>query len=293
MIKISDPGIKTQYTVTDFENAIKEYVGYPYAVATNSGTAAIFLALRNWGITSGHKVEIPPLCFRAIWNAVRQTGAQPVYKPPSEGVIDVMNYGFPPEENHGWILDACEGLGGDIPRNYCYAILSFNWNKPVTCGSGGMVLCREKHSEWHIRHLIDQYKDDSVYFIHWDETGYNYRMNDLQATMGMQYLKMLPTHTVIRKNIYLHYLKAGLPVVKPPKGFNWNYWITLIRTPKRDKILEAFQKNDIEARAMFTPHTREFPEVNKFAAETMCLPSSPSLRQWEKEKVIKIVREIL
>ncbi len=271
---------------------MKEYVGYPYAVATNTGTAALHLALLAGSPYSDVKIQIPPICFRAVWNAVKQIALVPVFQ-EAHCAIDVMNYGFPTEKNHGQILDASEGLGGDIPRNYQYVTLSFNWNKPVTCGSGGMVLCRDKYTEWRMRLWANQCKFEPIYFIHAESIGFNYRMNDLQATMGMQYLAALAANTVKRKAIYLRYLKAGLPVVKPPRGFRWNYWITLLRTPRRDKVLQAFQANGIEARAMFTPHTREFPKINKFAAETMCLPSSPGLSKHDQNFVIKIVKENL
>ena len=293
MIKICDPGIKTKYTVADFERAIADFVGYPFAVATNTGTAALHLSLLCHMGTIIY-VGIPPLCFRAVWNAVHQISAWPIYRECSrDRTIDVMNYGFPSKENHKDILDASESFGGDIPIDYRFVTLSFNWNKPVTCGSGGMILCRNSEDAAKIRLLINQCKINSVYFIHSNDTGYNYRMNDFQASMGMESLMMWPNNYLLKKLIYQRYLDADLPVVEPPKGFKWNYWITLLRTPKREKVLQAFRENDIETRAMFTPHTREFPKVNKFADETMCLPSSPGLTEEEQEKVIQVVKGVL
>lgn len=264
-------------------------------MATNTGTAALHLALETIGYYGERKVVIPPLCFRAVYNAVRMAGREPIYA-EREGhhdvVIDVMNYGFPCGEG-GDILDASEALGGEIPSGYRYCTLSFNWNKPITCGSGGMVLCQEERDEKYIRKLANQCKEDSTYFIHATETGYNYRMNDIQATTGMESLADWPKNHVLKQYIFQRYVEADLPVTKPPKDFCWNHWITLLRTPKREKVLQAFRENDIETRAMFTPHTREFPEINKFADETMCLPSSPGLTEEEQAKVIQTIRSVL
>lgn len=252
------------------------------------------MALRVIGAPQS-KVYIPPICFRAVWNAVRQINATPVHHAPWDYAIVVMNYGFPfpsiryPAE----IVDASEALGGKISTRYSLVILSFNWNKPITCGSGGMVLCKSERDQNQMRLWANQCKVDSTYFKHTNTVGYNYRMNDLQATMGMESLATWPENYKRKKAIYTRYLRADLPVVKPPKDFKWNYWITLLRTPKREKVLQAFRENDIETRAMFTPHTREFPEVNKFADETMCLPSSPGLTEEEQAKVIRVVKEAL
>lgn len=297
MIKISDPGITTRYTVADFERAVADYVGYPYAVATNTGTAALHLALIALEVYK-KEVYMPPLCFRAVYNAIMIAGGMVTFSRHNGNMpcIDVMNYGFRPQSYVdpqaycNGILDASEALGGEIQTNYRFVCLSFNWNKPITCGSGGMVLCKYFEDAFKIRLWANQGKIDPVYFLH-GSPAFNYRMNDLQATMGIESLRTWPKNLQKKISIYEDYLEAGLPIIQPPEGFKWNYWITLLRTPNRDKILRAFQENDIEARAMFAPHTREFPEVNKYAAETMCLPSSPSLTEEEQAKVIKIIKE--
>lgn len=254
------------------------------------------MALETVGRYGERRVVIPPVCFRAVYNAVRMAGrGAPIYgkrEGHNDVIIDVMNYGFPCEGG-GTILDASEALGGEIPADYRYCTLSFNWNKPITCGSGGMVLCRNENDAEYIRLLSNQWKKDATYFIHSSETGYNYRMNDLQASFGMESLSAWPKNHAIKQYIYERYVDADLPIVKPPDDFRWNYWITLLRTPRREKVLQAFRENDIETRAMFTPHTREFPEINKFADETMCLPSSPGLTEEEQATVIQVVKEIL
>ena len=293
MIKICDPGIKTKYTVADFERAIADFVGYPFAVATNTGTAALHLALRAMGADSCETVRIPPVCFRAVVNAIAMVRARPIYDHRDKYSIDVMNYGFPAVHDYKQILDASEALGGDIPLDYQIVTLSFNWNKPITCGSGGMLLTHSGDIAAKARLWANQSKIDSTYFVHLDQIGYNYRMNDLQATMGMESLSMWPTNCLLKRLIYKRYLETDLPIIKPPEGFRWNHWITLLRTPKREAILQAFRENDIETRAMFSPHTREFPEVNKFADETMCLPSSPGLTEEEQAKVIQVVKGVL
>lgn len=267
-------------------------MGYPFAVATNTGTAALHLALKALGV-SWAKVRIPPVCFRAVWNALYLVYSQPIYDSREGVAIDVMNYGFPATHGYKQILDASEGLGGEIPTDYQIVTLSFNWNKPITCGSGGMLLTHSGDIAAKARLWSNQSKIDSTYFVHLDQAGYNYRMNDLQATMGMESLAAWPQNFAKKKHIYHCYLDADLPVVQPPEGFRWNYWITLLRTPKREKVLQAFRENDIETRAMFAPHTREFPEVNKFADETMCLPSSPGLTEKEQAKVIQVVKGVL
>lgn len=310
MIKLCDPGIETQYKVSDLEDFFCDYLDMPFAVATNSGTAALHLAMIDAEIKD-KSILAPAICFRAIINAIEYCGGKIKYRDVDEwtnaflvGEADmaclVHNYGFPClyfyEES--LIEDASEALGAKLENKKVgtygnYIILSFNWNKLVTSGSGGMVLVRDKKQANHIRHLANQAKADKVYFIH-DEVGYNYRMNDLQAEFLMRSLKEMSIEARVerKREIAKYYADAGLPIVLEHESMYASYWLTLLRHPKRDKILRHLAANDIECRACFYPHAK-LPNAWRLSQEILCLPSSLSITQWEQDQVIEKIKEII
>ena len=198
--------------VPEFEDRFAGYLGVPSAVAVQSGTAALHVALAEIGIGPGDEVIVPALSFVASVNPVLYAGATPVLvdvdpetwtldmakvrkalTPRTKAVIPVHIYGNPCDldalrelcEGKGIsvIEDATESLGGTwrgrstgtLGELGCF---SFNGNKLITTGGGGMVTARDAEQAKHVKFLVNQARDASKGYFH-PELGYNYRMTNL------------------------------------------------------------------------------------------------------------------
>ena len=214
--------------VPRFEKVVAERLGASYAVATSCGTAALQVSLRMAGVGAGDEVILPTLTFVASTNAILYNGAVPVFldveretwglDPEAveawleahpdhrvKAIMPVHLYGSPASmaklmevaARHGIqvVEDAAESVGttldgrhmGTFGRMGC---LSFNGNKIITTGGGGMVLTEERDLADHIRFLIMQAQEEPLEHFH-REMGYNFRMNCIQAAVGLAQLERL------------------------------------------------------------------------------------------------------
>ena len=140
-------------------------------------------------------------------------------------------------------------------------VLSFNGNKTMTCGGGGMVLASAKVHQTYVRYLSTQAKDDPKEYYH-REVGYNYRMTNLQAAVGLAQLEQLPAFLERKRAIARRYREAftDLPKITPmPQQEGAAYWLYTILTPgreQRDSLVAALEEDGIEARPLWRPiHT--------------------------------------
>ena len=156
--------------VPKFEQAIADYVGMPRAVACNSGTSGLHLAMMMAGIGAGDEVLAPTLTFIAAVNPIRYAGAQPVFL----GCDDTLC--LDPKLAEGYLTQNAE-----VKDGRCVSRVT---------GAGGMVV--SNHDDWaeHAKHLSTQAKADELHFVH-DEVGYNYRLTNLQAALGLAQLEQI------------------------------------------------------------------------------------------------------
>ncbi len=300
--------------VTDFEQAIADYVGMPRAVACNSGTSGLHLACMVTGVGPGDEVLVPTLTFIAAVNPVRYSGAQPVFigcddslcmdpvaarrflaeecerrdgrlvNKTSGATIRAMLvvhvFGnmadmeaftdLAAEYNITLIEDATEALGtkytagrfagkmagtiGDV------GVYSFNGNKIMTTGAGGMVV--SNHADWaeHAKHLSTQAKADELQFLH-DEVGYNYRLTNLQAALGLAQLEQLEGFVEHKAKMYQMY-KEGLDGkngyrILPFRedGVRSNHWFYSLyledERHDRDQVIAALKAQGIQTRPVW------------------------------------------
>lgn len=230
--------------VTRFEKELAEYVGAQGAVACQSGTAGIHLALLASEVGAGDAVIVPALTFIAAVNPVRYVGAEPIFMDCDESlcmdpckladfcdkecvfeegvlvhkgtglkmraliVVHVFGNMADMERiteicrryNIMLVEDATEALGtkylsGEYAGRFAgtigdVGVFSFNGNKIMTTGGGGMIVADNRGLLERARHLSTQAKADAIYFEH-DEIGYNYRMTNLQAALGIAQLEQL------------------------------------------------------------------------------------------------------
>jgi dTDP-4-amino-4,6-dideoxygalactose transaminase len=216
--------------VRAFEEAFAETMGAKFAVATSNGTTALYLALVAHGVGPGDEVITSPLTFIATANAIAQTGARPVLAdvddslnldpdaaaqligPRTKVIMPVHLHGNPSDmqaftvlaERHGLALiqDACQAVGATICGRplgaYGTAVYSLYATKNITTGEGGMVITKDPAIAKTIASLRHQAYSDKPY-VH-EAIGYNYRMTEIQAAIGLVQLGRLEQITERRRS---------------------------------------------------------------------------------------------
>lgn len=242
--------------VDEFEKGFARYIGTKYGVATSNGTTALHLALAALGIKRGDKVLVPSLTFIAAANAVAYTGADPVFvdsnpeywcisptgieekiDDQTKAIIAVHLYGHPcnmneimtiAEEHELCVIEDCAEAHGAEFRSRkvgSYGIIncfSFYGNKIITTGEGGMCLTNHEELAKKMRILRDHGMALDRKYWH-DLIGFNYRMTNLQAAVGVAQLRKID-HLVTKKrwvaSIYGKLLQ-DLSAVTPAPEMSW------------------------------------------------------------------------
>lgn len=282
--------------VQRFEEQFSEYCGVHQALAVSNGTVAIHLALVALGIGEGDEVIVPNLTFAAPANAVIYTGAKPVLvdvEPKSwnidprqivraitektKAIIPVHLYGHPCDMDeilkiakaYGLkvIEDCAEALGtryrGQLVGSFGdAATFSFFGNKTVTTGEGGMVLFADKATAELGRILRDHGMSPKLRYWH-DLVGFNYRMTNLQAAVGVAQMERVSTLVDRKREMALRYRESlhGFDSISLPPELEWatnSYWLFTILLNEdiakhRDNIVRDMLKNGVETRPVFYP----------------------------------------
>ena len=224
------------------------------------------------------------------------------------------------KQNIAIVEDACESLGtfykngkyegkhtGTIGKLGC---LSFNGNKIITTGGGGMILTDDESLAEKARYLTTQAKDDPVRYIH-NEIGYNFRLTNIQAALGVAQLEQLPKFLKRKKFIYKQYVDAleeidGLGMAAVPDYANNNHWLNLIQIDSkvygedRETLMERLEQKGIQTRPVWAPNHLHKPyrqcpshKVDKameLIETSLCLPSSVSL---DVVEITNLIKEII
>lgn len=290
--------------ISDFELSLANYVGVSNAVACQSGTAGLHLALIATGIGNNQEVIVPTLTFIAAVNPVKYVGAEPIFmdcddsltldsdklrefceleceftcdklinkrtKKHIAAIIVVHIFGniadmesindIAKKYNLILIEDATEALGSYYLKGKCkdlYAgtigdigVYSFNGNKIITTGGGGMIVSNNKQLLERCRYLSTQAKNDSLYFEH-DEVGYNYRMTNIQAALGLAQLEQLETFIQIKSDNYMEYKKHDINLIDFRNDIRPNYWFYSYLTDDRDKLMSYLNDKNIQTRPVW------------------------------------------
>ena len=158
------------------------------------------------------------------------------------------------------IEDATEALGSYIikgPLKGKFAgtigdagIYSFNGNKIITTGGGGMVVSNNVELLRKIKYLSTQAKDDSLYYIH-NEIGFNYRMTNLQAALGLAQLEKIEEFINIKNQMYNSYLQYGIKLIPFREDIRSNKWFYSMITNHRDELMEYLKSQGIQTRPIW------------------------------------------
>jgi perosamine synthetase len=279
-----------------FEKSFADYIGIKNAIACSNGTAALHLALLAISIGHGDEVIVPALTYVAVANAVTYTGAKPVFADAepdtwnidyhkieplitlkTKAIIVVHLYGHPCDMNPIMkiakkynlyvIEDAAEALGAEYKRKLCGSIgdistFSFYGNKMITTGEGGMVVTNDARLAGKVRRLKGQGMDQSRRYW-FPVLGYNYRMTNIQAAIGLAQMENIDKFLGKRRKIsewYNEHLKGisgiTLPVEKKyAKHSCWLYSILIEKEfrKSRDKVITLLAEKGVETRPFFYP----------------------------------------
>lgn len=327
-----------------FESEFAAYCGAKYGVSTSNGTVALHLALLALGIGKGDEVIVPTLTFVASANAVLYTGATPIFVDADEktwtvdtkqiinkitsktkAIIPVHLYGHPCDmeaihaiarAKHLFVIeDAAEAHGaifknkkvGNLGTIGCF---SFYGNKTITTGEGGMIVTNNKQLADKARFLKDHAMSKTKKYYH-PTLGYNYRMTNIQAAIGLAQLEQIQTFLdkkITIAHLYNRLLSSTKGVVIPPKA-DWatnSYWMYSVLIDKakygmsRDQLIKALKKHKIDSRPFFVPmhklpmyQTDEtFPVAERLALQGINLPSSTRLSDADVRRVAKVINDL-
>jgi perosamine synthetase len=295
-----------------FERKFEKYIGATKAVAVVNGTSALHLALHLLGIGRGDEVIVPSMTFVAPVNAVTYTGASPVFvdvcrdtyvmdvekielmiTARTKAILPVHIYGHPVDmkplkeiaDRHGlYILeDATEALGAEYMEKKLGTIgdigcFSFNGNKTITTGAGGMLVTNDRTLGKRAKFVSEQSKVElpNKAFTH-TEIGYNYRMPNLVAAFGVAQMENL-SRFIMKKREHAalyHTLLNDVEGLRLPVEKAWSfhsYWLYSMVVEKefgigRDALIDKLGEQGIETRPFFT-------SVHKFDYYQMCRSSS-------------------
>ncbi len=331
--------------VEQFERMLAQYVGRKYALVFNSGTSALHAVLAAYDIRKGDEVIVPSFTFIATANAPLFVGAKPVFADieadtygldpedieqkitsRTRAIIPVHYGGCPCRieaireiaRKHRLLLieDAAESLGASIQGNKVgtfsdAAVFSFCSNKVITTGEGGVVLTdsldryeRLKLIRSHGRAETANYFSSSEY-MDYIELGYNFRMSDITAALGIAQLEKVDKIIEMRRrNTELMSAKLAtlseIETPNPPGGYFHVYQMYTIRVrEKREKLVQFLAENGIMTkvyfhpvhltsfyRAMFGFKGDELPVTEKVSSEILSLPLYPTLTIEDMEYVI-------
>ena len=193
------------------------------------------------------------------------------------------------------------GLMGDI------GCLSFNANKIITTGAGGMILTNKKNIALRAKYLSTQAKDDPFYFLH-NNIGYNSRLNNVNAAIGCGQLKFIKHILFKKKKIHYQYKKKisklnNFQLISTNNSSNENHWLNVIlfsNNVDREKLISIFKKNKIETRPVWFPNhlqkkMKKFQKykinkIGKIINNALCLPSGYDLNISKIDKIVSILK---
>lgn len=334
--------------VERFEASVRDVAGTAHAVAVDNGTNALVVALRALGLGPGDEVIVPAFTFVATLNAVLHAGATPRFAdigddftmdpasvaaaigPATRAVVPVHLYGCPADMDAigeaiagaeapvAIVEDAAQALGasfGERPAgSFGLGCFSFYATKNVTTGEGGVVTTDDEVLAERIRVLRNQGQRGRYDY---EEPGFNFRMTELQAAVGVGQMQRLPDIVKARREnaVWLGERLAGIEgLVLPsePAGRRHVYHQYTVRvTPSarstRDEVVDGLRVLGVDAGVYYPRAVYDYgcfradprigdvrmPVAEAIAGEVVSLPVHPKLTELELAQIVRAVREVL
>ena len=332
----------------EFEQVFAEMCGMPYAVAINSGTSGLHLCVKALEIGPGDEVITTPFSFIASANCVLYEGATPVFVDVEEetfgidttlieealtertkSIIPVHVFGqccnmkeiMRLAEKHqlSVIEDACEaplathhdqlsGSMGDV------SVFAFYPNKQMTTGEGGMILTKDKELYELFSSYRNQGRGNNMQWLSHDRLGYNYRISELTAALGVVQTRKLPQIIQTRKEKAAFYQEIlqeideiQLPRIAAENEHSWFVFSLRVAARYRDEVLKRLNEKGIQSKAYFFPciHQQKFyretfnypdgafPVAEKLSQEMIILPFFTAITEEQMLQVRDTLKEVL
>lgn len=321
--------------VATFESEFAEYCGVPYAIATSSGTAALHLALLAHEIGPGDEVITSPFSFVASANAIRYTGATPVFADidretfnldphdverritaRTRAIMPVHLFGLAADmaaftqlcARHGLVLleDACQAHGATVAGrkagSFGTASFSFYATKNMTTGEGGMVTTRDERVADRVK-LLRNHGMRVRYS--YEQIGFNLRMTDLQAALGLVQLRRLDEFNKIRQRNASYFTEHLSDVVECPRvplqrEHVFHQYTVRVPAKRRASLAAALSSHGIgtgiyypSSLAEGEPNAWEFAETARACEEVLSLPVHPLVTAENLEHIVRRLRDAI
>lgn len=314
--------------VLQFGKMLEAFTGITHAIPVVNGTAALTLALKIAGVKPGDNVITQALTFIGTCNAIAACGAVPVFVDVDRetggmsadslrecfshwpnvrftAIVPVDVMGIPANVfslgivSHAipMIEDAAEALGSfkayNGRDNHCgtladAGILSFNGNKTITCGGGGVILT--DNDEWaeQARHLSTQAKLPHKWEFEHDQVANNLRIPNINAALGCAQMERIDEILRAKAENFRQYKEvlddAGVPCLGPVRGDRWNHWLVTFLAESlgdRDRLLKEFNDRGVKARPLWKP-------LNRFGPYRECASMPTPNADWLYERAISL-----
>lgn len=331
-----------------FEEAMAGLTGTKYGIAVSSGTAGLHLLVRSLGIKKGDEVITTPFSFIASSNCILFEGATPVFvdidaqslnldttlieakiSPKTKAILPVHAFGHPANmeaiiklANHyqlAIIEDACEAIGAEFRKQKVGsfgkgAVFAFYPNKQITTGEGGMIVTDDAEIAQLCISMRNQGRGEGGSWLDHERLGFNYRMDEMSAALGLTQLTRLEEILLKRDKVALTYKKrlqhvqgVTLPFTSPDVKMSWFvYVIRLESNINRDKVMRYLQSHGVECRPYFSPiHLQpfyrkefgyqpgDFPVTESIAQSTIALPFYNNLTEMEIDYVVDTLEKAI
>ena len=333
----------------EFERALGDRVGAPYVAAVSSGTAGLHLGVKLAGISPGDEVVTSPLSFIASANAIVYEGGTPVFAdvdpttlnldptaveaaitPRTKAILPVDLFGYPIEfdsfrqlaDRHGLAIveDACEALGatyrGRQVGSFGHpAVFAFYPNKQVTTGEGGAIALQTEDEWTVVKSLANQGRSDQGDTFAHNRIGYNYRLDELSAALGVQQLRKLDRILALREEVAMRYnaLLAeveGIRLLCPDDDVHRRSWFVYVvyidPTVERAEVMARLAAEGIASKPYLPAiHLQEvyrdrfgfgegmFPVAEAAGAQGLALPFHTGLTAGDQERVVAALARAL
>jgi dTDP-4-amino-4,6-dideoxygalactose transaminase len=339
VLEVLDSGMLAQGPrVKAFEEAFAEMCGVRHAIATSSGTTALHVALLVHDIGAGDEVITTPFTFIASANSILYAGAKPVFvdidsvtfnidaaqieaaiTPRTKAIMPVHLFGLPCDmdpilalaEAHDLVVieDACQAHGaeyhGKKAGSFATGCFSLYPTKNITSAEGGMITTDDEEIAERSR-VMRQHGMRRRYYH--DEMGYNFRMTDVHAAIGLAQLQKLRTYNEIRRANARFFNEHLVNVITPtvPEGIRhvFHQYTIRIANGRRDTVLEELRKRGISTGVYYPVPVHQqrvylnqgyggsFPEAEQAAREVLSLPVHPGLSGADREEIVAAVNEL-
>ena len=331
--------------VNKFEESIKNYTGAKAALAVTSGTAALHLALRILDIKEGDDVLASTFTFIGSINAIIYQNANPVFLDSDEESWNVSSklleeyltscekkpkafilthlYGMSADiekiaeicKKFGIYLieDAAESLGATFNGKHTgtfgdFGIYSFNGNKILTTSGGGMLISNNEEYIKKAMYYSTQARENEIFYQH-EEYGYNYRMSNVIAAIGVAQMEVIEDRVSKKREIFSWYKEflndveeiELMPELNNTRGNRWLTALTFKKT-SYEKVMNALNEINVESRPLWKPMHMQPLFLNakaclngtseKLFEKGMCVASSTTMTKTEVKQICEVIKKV-